>query len=275
MTVHSWEEVQRPVGPQPIPAWCKGLHIDWGDRHDGAPEVKLKCYEDVGNWPGKVWRDEGGGAYTTRSEDGRVERHYHKGTISEHFAWTVLHGGKPGPNGWQLSDPKAGESREAAAHRAAATHLAFLQGLKNLQGVALEPRVKSVLATTQQDGYAGRAFPVALESGRELFLCGPWHGGSPAGTKSVIVTNLSRYKPRGDEPWHCALGMFGVAVTEDLYLRLLARFAPEVPVARVEWLKGEFSLQPFKPEWGEPKGCRTDRRIAEAIAARKTAKEPA
>lgn len=272
MTVHSWHEVERPVGLQPIPAWCKGLHIDWGDRHDGAPEVRLKCYEDVGEWPGKVWHDEGAGAYTARSEDGRVERHYHKGAISEHFAWTVLRDGQIAPFGWQLSDPKGGETREAAAHRAAESQIAFFRKLPNPPS-SMEPRVRSVLATTQQEGYAGRTFPIMLASGQELFLRGPWHGGGPEGTLPVIVTNLSRYKPTGSFPWHHALGMFGVNVTVDLWLRLLARFAPEVPVARVEWLEGRFSLQPFKPEWGEPKGCRTDRRIANAIARRSAVAE--
>lgn len=258
MSAVSWYEVGRPVGLQPIPTWCKGLHIDWGNGHAGWPTVKLKCYEDIGDWPGRVFVQEAPGVFIARSDDGRVECHYHCGAIQDMVAWQVYRGEKQVCAEWQISDSLLGETPMQAAQRAGQKHLDLCNRLDK-DSVA-ELRFKPVRATTAQEGYAGRHFTIPMADG-ELVLRGPWHGSPPAGTVEITITKLAKYpggKKLRDErivqaPWHEALGMYGVSITEDLFLRLLARFAPEVRVARVEWLPGRFHLEPFKDAWGQPK----------------------
>lgn len=206
MGVKEWSLIDRPVGPQYIPEWCKGVHIDWQEQFASWPRVILKCHEDVGDWPEKRWV-KNGKAYSTQHPDGRCCVHYHDGAVSM----------KP---------------------------IRHYVGDKWVE--------QQMLATTKQEGYSGRAFVIKMQDGEFLALQGPWHGSPLPGTVDVTVTNLQKYTPYKKGPWHKALGMFGVNITDDLYIRILSKFCPHVELARVTYDFGFSQIEPIKPEEGMP-----------------------
>lgn len=76
-----WHFIDMPVGPQPIPTWCKGLHVDWMMGYGNPPELRAKAGENPWNWPGMRWRREGD-LYITQHPDGRAQFHQHDGRLS-------------------------------------------------------------------------------------------------------------------------------------------------------------------------------------------------
>ncbi|WP_199086022.1 hypothetical protein [Bosea sp. ASV33] len=77
----TWREIERPVGPQPIPDWCKGAHVRWREGYGNSPDVLLKVRGYVRDWPNKRFVLEGGRYYRARHEDGRMEQYAHGGAV--------------------------------------------------------------------------------------------------------------------------------------------------------------------------------------------------
>ena len=132
---------------------------------------------------------------------------------------------------------------------------------------ALTPRGDGELETTKQDGFGGRTFTLDRVEGitGKVHLRGPWWGGTPDGyteMTSVDMTQKSDASPhyaylRGT-PWHKRGGTFGFYIREDLLIKLLSRFLPHLPLARVlPYPTAERPhVEPYDPSWGCPKRFR-------------------
>lgn len=227
--------VDLPVGPQPLPAWARGLHIDWLMRYNGnSPDIRLKVRGDAREWPGKKFRKEGA-RYMATHPDGRAEVYYHDGKISPANIgrWRYRDGRLLGFGEYPTLDYKTDDPGTWEDH--------------------------PVLATTQQNGFGGAKIPVEIEGGEYdgqlVILRGPWHGCSPPGYEDVAYVDVDRpdeWRRRRGEPWHRSIATAGLYITHDLFLRLVARFAPHVRVA-LNRVNGVDSIEVVKAEWDCPK----------------------
>jgi len=216
--IKGWDEIERPIGKQPIPAWVCGAHVDWNNGRCNSPDVRLKVHSKAFGWADKRWAKEGADMYIARHADGRAEVLYHNGAVS------ML----------AMRDER-------------------LMG--KMKACDL-PEV-TVRATTKQDGFGGRSYWLTMEDGEPLVLRGPWHSGAPSGYVEVYTVdmdyawNAESQWNRG-KPWFKRGATYGLYITEDLFLRILARYCPHVPVARVQHSYGT-RIDPYRAEWGVPK----------------------
>lgn len=222
----TWEFVELPTGPQQLPPWALGLHVEWADGYGNAPSFILKTDHRFYEWPDKRWTRKNG-AYTARHPDGRGEVHYHSGRISE---------------------------------------VELTRRVRTSRTEWVDEKY-TALATTVQEGYGGRAFPVTIGGkdefrGKTVILRGPWYGGSPPGyvTTSVVEIDskhaLQQRGTRWQRPWFKQTACFGSGIREDVFVRIFAKFQPHLRLARVTEHFSErptVSLQPLKPEWDVPK----------------------
>ncbi len=235
-SIQNWEEVELPVGRQPLPAWVAGAHVDWKNGRVNSPDVLLKLRGKNFDWPDKRWAKEADGIYIARHADGRAEVMYHRGAISM----------------VELKD-----ERQLSA------------GVKPSDLATVKVR-----ATTQQDGFAGRHYWLMMEDGEPLVLRGPWHGGAPAGYVEVLTVDMDTswnrdYRWYQGRPWFKRGACFGLYITEDLFLRIVAHYAAHARVARVVHSYGP-RLDLYRAEWGMPKEF-----IYELERGRAVRKEPA
>lgn len=274
--VSAWAEVERPVGPQPLPSWVRGANVRWDNGAANAPSVILKTTGDVRQWDDKRWAKEDAKTYIARHPDGRAAVLYHDGPVSKAAAWRVFVGDKPFTHTWTVPDRRNGESWETAAQRAGDEHLAKCRRIDELyseEKPAKEYRivVKLLEITTLQGGFGGDGYLLAMQDGTERMLRGPWHGGAPQG-----YVEVSGYDSTSDatgwersRKWYRRGGYAGLYITEDLFLRIMARYCPHVPIMRVEHSYGS-RLEPYRVEWGAPKYD-----IYELEISRAQRKEPA
>jgi hypothetical protein len=289
----SWEPVPLPTGRQAIPDWCLGLHVDWNTGVSNTPDVRLKVAGRVHDWEGKRFTKEGSKSYIARHPDGRLCVDYHDGAVSPCMAYRIVDT-EPWPDPhhvhhawktWRIVEPVRGTPIEETAQKEGDKSLARLKEC-GLFSPAATVEVKASPATTQQQGYGGAVSWITLEDGRELALRGPWHGGAPAGYVEVttcdwntygnvaILGRTSEYKWLGRRecvrPWHQRGAGYGLYISEDLFLRLVAHFAPHALALRVTHSYG-VRLELADADWGGlPKTV-----IYEAERMRAVHKEPA
>lgn len=247
-----------PPAPESCHRGVDGGHIDWHWYYGNSPSHKVRCATDPlafthsgapvwrmftyqdGAKPGRGWIAE---------REGVASCHYHNGAITmeefeEHVRWIM----KPSQaNNWK------GEA---------------------------ETRKYQMLATAQQDGYAGRHFDITLDAqeipiysretgtvmtkvarGTKLRLRGPWHGGAPEGyteTSYWVDADAPKYgtwiKTR---PWYARGGYFGLYIKPEILLDILATYEPHVPwaITTETWGgKERIHRSPLVPETGLPKG---------------------
>lgn len=250
-----WEEIDRPVGPQPIPTWCKGAQVDWHEGDSNPPTIMVKTVGE--KWDDKVFRKEGK-YFVAEHPDGRGELHAHDGAIS--IAEIQV---------FRSLDGALRQHRRCGPEWGGEPGFGFIQG-----GVrhGHEPGqfVKAPMrCTSQQDGYAGRHIWIMLDDGSPLILRGPWHLGAPAGYRSITTVDMDYARLRSiggrRSPWWKNLGCFGLALREDVYIAVISRFLPHLPLARVSYSYGT-TIEPFRPEWGEPKHFWMERQRAARAA---------
>jgi hypothetical protein len=256
LTPWKMEPLDLVSGPRALPRWAKGGHIDWHWPFSNRPSYMVRCKTDPLAFTtdgAPVWRrttyNDGAktGVAWIAERDGVASCHYHSGIVSmvefeEHVRWIE----KPSQaNGWKGQE---------------------------------ETRKFFMLATTQQDGYAGRHFDITLmaqeipvydpatrqttvtkvDHGTKLRLRGPWHGGAPAGyvETSYWIDNDKAWRPKGRK-WFESGGYFGLLIKPEILLDILATFQPHVQWAMVtETLSGKdrYRPEPLVPETGLPKG---------------------
>lgn len=278
--VGAWEEVARPVGPQPLPEWVKGAAADWGYGYANPPSVTLKVAGNVHTWPDQRWVKEGTKTYIARHPDGRALVHYHNGAVSRGTAWRLVDPTPPAtrPVGQPvlfrsvadvqagITDPWPREIREAHAAWKVwrlADADAAAEGEKQLQWLrgrglfsdAARVETKPVLQTTKQAGYGGREYFITMQDGTDLALRGPWHGGAPTGYVEAHTHDATKVDPfwaKRGTPWHRYGCCYGLYITEELWLRIVARYIPHALVLRVHHSYG-VRLELSQAGWNGPK----------------------
>lgn len=251
-------------GPRDLPAWCRGGYIHFNWYYSNSPDYKVRCAYDPLKFATDgtpAWRRftyvEGNkpGVGYIAERDGVASIHYHDGAISlVEFEDTV-------------TDEKG--------------HVVYIEKPDWQAGKAGIPQTRkySMLATTQQEGYGGRAFTITLaeqeipiysretgtvmtkvEAGTKLRLRGPWHGGAPTGyteTSYWIDKDATQWGSwAAKRKWYERGGYFGLYIKPEILLDILATFEPHVPWAVVteSWRgKDEERLRPLVPETGLPK----------------------
>lgn len=231
----TFERIEQKAGPRDLPAWARDAHIHWYDGYGNRPHLKVRCKTDPlafsksGN---PAWEQLPKGCWLAE-QDGVAAVHYHEGVVREteferHVRWIE----KPSQsNNWK------GEA---------------------------EVEKYTMLATTKQDGYAGRSFDITLKDGRDVRLRGPWHGRSPEGFMEIsydldesILRNAGKVN-RWWRPWHQHGGYFGLYIRPQLVLDIFATFLPHIAWCSVFEPDNRFRFEPLRPETGMPKGWRVD-----------------
>jgi len=216
----TWREIERPVGPQPLPDWLKDVNVWWGDGYANSPSVSLKVVEDIHLWPGKVWTAEGRD-YRARHFDGRMSQLTHSGALRP----TML---------------RMFRAEDGSLHEYRTPHT------RPGEWVEVEG-----LATTQQEGFGGAHYHLTMADGSQIVLRGPWATTPPKGYVEVSYVDVSRYT-HSDRPWHNTGGVGGLFITADLFIRAMSRFAPHLRLAEItDGSRVRFEC--LKPHWRAPK----------------------
>lgn len=255
----SWVPAFLPEGRQQLPPWLKGLHINWMEDYGNAPYVSIKVEGDVFSWPGQAWQAKERGLHITEHPDGRARAYYHRGAVSKKALWRICNKGRFYTYKWQVEN-----SAEAARAAADANIAKIIEiGPSDLRGKhdnadTLTAWIKpSVDTTTQENGFGGDRYLLQMVDGSERLLCGPWHGSPPKGYVEVTAYDrdnaYSKMEMYANRPWHRRSGTAGLLITEDLFLRAVATYAPHVRCAYVNESYG-VRLEPYRAEWDCPKG---------------------
>lgn len=196
------EPVELPTMAE-VPDWCldADTHYLFGDsaKYSNRPKLHLKVKQGCEHWEPELYDyDERRGFYYTLSGDDRMHGYYHKPLRPQTVSVSEKVEGK-----WQQIE-------------------------------------KEVWATPQEEGFAGRHFHIKMRDGRDAILRGPWHGCPPAGWVDVTYhlwpPKYGMYRRiKGDtrKPWRACMGYFGWYISEDLFLRIMAKYLPHLRAARV------------------------------------------
>lgn len=261
-----WREIERPVGPQPIPEWCKGVHVDWADGYMNSPRVTLKVHGEVGSWPDKRYAIEAGKFYRARHPDGRLCQYAHDGRVA-------------------LAEIQMFKSEDGTIRQYRREGPEWFDASRYPPGCEVFPKhgpepgdwVKvEMLCTAAQGGFGGSHFHLPMEDGQTIVLRGPWHTGAPDGYAEVTFVDTSRGRrwARPGTRWHQWGGCFGLFLRDDVFIAIMSRFAAHLHLVAVTE-RGRTSIQPVKPEWDAPKSviyerewqAKQDARKAQAVLA--------
>jgi hypothetical protein len=237
MTLHqkqpepSYEWVDLPVGPQPLPSWCTGVAAGWADGYGNIPGICLKTNTEAREWADKRFVFEGDCYYRAYSDDGRLEQHAHSGQLSwqdDRQAWVSSRSDGYGGSSWEIM-------------------------MRPYLRVAREGKKKFNMFDREWTDWRDTYF---FQPGRDkVILVGPWHVGAPRGYIEVSYVDTSKPDIYCHRRWHDRTARAGLYITEDLWLRLIARFQPTLRVARTfyGWSGPEGILEPVREDWDEPK----------------------
>lgn len=246
-------------GERPLPAWVKDAHINWMEGFGNSPHLHVRCRHDplaFANFGNPVWEKRGSKTWIAEHE-GVASVHYHNGAVSrqpfiEHAGWI---------DGKWNHDIQATLDGEPRFDR---DGLWADQPSKPFMGGGIF-ETRHMLATTQQEGYAGRHIDITLKNGDNVRLRGPWHGGAPEGYSEVYYyidrDEDAKQSRRWWKPWYKRGGYFGLHVRTELLLDIFATYQPHVPWGTVTTpiIGGESTrLEPLRPETGLPKGFYLD-----------------
>lgn len=228
--IPAWHYVDLPEGPQPLPPWCKGLHVNWHEQWNNAPSFHLKVVGDVRTWPDKRFQLHGSNMWIATHEDGRAEVYY---------------------------QTAAGMKRDKVRRfKNADGRLHIYRPSMATQGEFIDVET---MCTVQQDGFGGDHIDIVMKDGSEVTLRGPWAGGPPPGyTEASYQDVTSQYFRAGKRKWYEQGGVGQLFIRNDLFKLIFARFAPHYRLADVNEGLG-YRLQPIDPNHGEPKAWRMRR----------------
>lgn len=249
-----FEPIALVAGPRALPDWVSGAAINWMEGFGNAPELWVRCRRDPlkASNTAKLYRFTPPDAYIAE-QDGVASVHYHSGRVTiqkftRFLRWTS--------GAWNNDLPSLLDGEHDFERD-------FYGNLSTPKMGGAEHEIYTMLATTQQQGYAGRGFNVMMHpddphfGGQEIMLRGPWHGGAPDGFVEVnyFIPDPARdafWTKRGN-PWWKRGGYFGLYVRAELLLDIMATFVPHVGWCWEEASVGR-RLRPLRPETGLPKG---------------------
>lgn len=240
----SWELIELPTGPRSIPEWARDLRVDFAEAYGNSPRYAIKTRTELRDWQGKRFKRDGD-RFLAVSEDGRAECFYQGGPLT----MTTL-------RRFRTEDGKLHQIRP---DRPGASHIIrSSEDLGNLHAPGEWVEVER-MCTRQEDGFGGAHIDIILDDGTEATLRGPWHGACPPGFVEVSYYNLAApwraqawWRRSKARPWWDGVGTGGLFITEELFLRIFARYQAHLTLARVDLGQG-WRIQAMKPEWHEPK----------------------
>lgn len=239
-----WCWIDLPVGPQPLPDWFKGLHIDWMEQWSNRPNYRIKTDREIGKWEGETWVKEGG-FYRAYHEDGRMEQYHHNSLLTfsaQARAWVTVK--QEGFGGAESRLKMHSDVRQS-----------FLGGAVRLAGdewVFEEP--------VDGQRFAGNFH------GYDVLLRGPWATGGPDGYvygMSYFNVNVE-WRIRKKQPWWQETACGGLFITEKLLVLALARFYPHLRAARIEDKRGT-RVEPVREDWHAPKAMTAEQQVFSPI----------
>lgn len=213
---YSYSLVDVAAGPRVLPDWLRAANIRWNFGWSNRPELEF-CFSrnPLAGVTYIKQRDGTGMWFGSNLESDCFKIHWHKGAVSEQEFERNL--GWDTPNG------------------------------KYAPGAAMLKEPYSMLATTQQEGYAGRHFDLQMSNispcfpGEIVRLRGPWHGGYLDWMRPVVgVVWDEKAREREAQAalrfrrgWVGATKCFGYLIREQTFVDALATFFPHCPIARV------------------------------------------
>lgn len=248
-----FERIDVPAGPRRLPEWARDLHVSWNHGWGNRPSFKVRCRTDPLAFcdPGNpVWERRGKEMWIAE-EGGVASVHYHSTAVSE-ATFTRKIGGE-----WDMSKPQLLDGKPWID--TAGLWPDQIANAKPKMG-GTEHETYTMLATPKGEGYGGRSFDIMLKDGTPIRLRGPWFGGAPEGYHDISFDtdeHIFKYRRPGAKqvrPWHAQGGFFGLFVTTELLVDLLATFQPHLDLAIVEMANGRRNIEPLVPATGRPKG---------------------
>lgn len=214
----TFEWVDLPVGPQPLPEWLLGAKVRWMDGYANSPDLWLKADRPLRDWPGQSFVREGR-ALVARHPDGRAHQ------------W-----------GFQ------GEFTETEQTR-------YVDG---------RAETYTIPATPPSEGCGGWPVDCLMAdgpyAGRLVRIRGPWGIGQPAGYNDVCHTVRTPAIIAGAPSYREEIGLGGLGISDDLFLRAVARFLPHCRVARISRPGWRDRLEIADGFWDVPKTIRLERK---------------
>lgn len=129
-----------------------------------------------------------------------------------------------------------------------------------------KPETFTIPATPPSEGCGGWAVDCRMEDGpyvgRLVRIRGPWGIGQPAGYLDVSHTVRTPAIIAGAPSYREEIGLGGLGISEDLYLRAVARFLSHCRVARIHRQGWRDRLEIMDGAWDEPKTVRLNQRLA-------------
>lgn len=257
MSVRNFERIGLVEGPRKLPLWARDAHIDWMDGYGNSPHLKVRCRTDplaFAKFGNPAWEKVGSKTWIAE-RDGVAAVHYHEGAVRP-AKFTRKIGGE-----WDITKPQLLDG-EPWIDTTGLWPDQIPNAKPKMGGT--EHETFTMLATTQQEGYAGRHFDITLKDGTDVRLRGPWHGGAPDGFVELyydiddhLAKTAGRPNNRWYRKWYARGGYFGLFMRPEVLLDIFATFLPHVPWAMVADEK-RCTLQPLRPETGLPKGFHVD-----------------
>lgn len=119
------------------------------------------------------------------------------------------------------------------------------------------------LATVPSEGLGGSHVHCLMgegpHAGQVVALRGPWCIGPPPGYLDVSYSPRPKAGWTPGRPWHHEMGLAGLCISLDLYLRTVARFLPHCRVARILG-RSYATIEIADGAWDVPKTIRLERR---------------
>ena len=127
------------------------------------------------------------------------------------------------------------------------------------------------MATSQANGSMSRGWPPQSSRDSAALRSTSFSiTGAPEGFVEVAYVDCEK-RYRSKLPWQRDGGIGGLFLRDDLFIRIMSRFAAHVPLVRVKHSYG-WRVEPAKPEWDAPKAVIYEREWQAKKAAREAAK---
>jgi hypothetical protein len=220
----NWVEIERPVGPQDLPAWVKGLHIDWMMGWANSPRVKFKCATQP--MPKDVLWEQGENGRWFREHEGVMQQHWHSGALSNKDD-----NGKPLPEGhWQTTKQNG------------------------YAGATFTIKLKDGRTVHLRGPWFGGS-PAGYSELTVVDMSDPYHLVKQGKVKYEIIPDSGRFIHINvkAKAWWKNGGNFGCYVSDGILIKAIAKYYPHVRIALDLREKRGDAIEPFLDEWDMPK----------------------